>query len=442
MLEALAGRRIRILLLALLASLALWVNLSHFRVSPGIDFYQYWGVAKAAEYSNNRLGNPYVNLSQYSQVLYDASQSSTDLLFQKAGAARQQLELYQTPLCYLLFAYFPANYTLSLCIFWTLALIFYFAAFVLLSSVFQVDRFWFLSLALLLTGFFAPLHSDLRVANLNSLQLFGLALSLWLAQRLVERRHSTGLTGAFYICLLVFLTLLKPNLLPVTLLLGAHLWVRHGVRAIAPAALASAAFGAILIILPCLWFRSWGIWFDWFKYLGGLDHQTLISYIQMGNFAPAILLAEALGVGVSGLVAAMAAGLAVLTALALALAIPPGTVGLHGWWRAAVRALSDANLSAAAGVLAVLLLSPMVWRHYYLITLLPALCLLSRRHWLPSLAGGLHIFLASGVLTQIMPKFLSGQGGAYLYAVSLVPLLLGVLAEIAAGNRRSSPAAS
>lgn len=433
--EELAGRRPRILLLAFLASAALLANLGLFRFSPGIDFYQYWGVTKAQEYSHQQLGDPYADIAQYDKVLTDAAQRSTDLRFQRARTARRQLELYQTPLCYLLFAYFPADYSLSLYIFWTLTIALYLGAIFLMSSVFHGDRFWFLCLAFFLGIASGPLQSDLRVGNLNSLQLFGLALSLWLAIRLQERGNLTQLYGIAYFCLLVFLMLLKPNLLPATLLLAANLWARRGIRVFAPAALAGAAFGSILIVLPCLRFNSWVVWLDWFRFMGGLDNQTLISFIYFGNFAPTIFLAQALGISVSGISATMAAIFGVLVALALALAIPPEDGGLGGWCRAAFRVICDANLCASAGVLAVLLISPLVWLHYYLITLLPALWLLTRPHCrLANLAGGIYIFLGFP-LNILQIAGLWDQWTPYFYAASLALLLAGVLAVMAAGEK-------
>ena len=278
-----------------------------------------------------------------------------------------------------------------------------------------------------------PLLVDLGVGNLDSLQLFGLALSLWLAIRLTRRGNLAQLTAAAFFCLLVFLTLLKPNLLPITLLLGAHLWARHGVRVLRPAAMTGAAFGVILVILSCLKFHSWALWLDWFKYARSLDSATLLTWIGQSNFGPAILLSKGLGVSLSGTVAALAAGLGALMALALSLAMPAGDRGLGGWWRAALRSLRDPSLCTSAGVIVLLVVSPLVWSHYYVLALLPALWLLSRRdQWLANLAGGLNLFLVSGVLLKIIPLSLWGPRWIpCFYALTSAPLLVGVLAMMA-----------
>ena len=430
--EGFPGKRLRILLLAFLASTALLANLSLFRFSPGIDFYQYWGVGKAQEYSRQPLRDPYADLAQYDKVLTDAVQRSMDPRLPRGRDREAAGGIVSNPallpaFCLLPSRLFPLPGHLPdidhRLISWGIL----FAEF---RS--HAARFWFLGLAFFLGIIFAPLQFEIQVGNLNSLQLFGLALSLWLAGRPKENGNLTLLHSIAFFCLLVFLTLLKPNLLPATLLLAASLWARRGIRVFAPAALAGAAFGSILITLSCLRFNSWAVWLHWFRFLGGLDKQTLISLIPGGNFAPTIFLSQALGIGVSGISAAMAAGFGVLVALALVAAIPPEDGGLGGWGRAAFRAISDPNLCASAGVLAMLLISPLVWLHYYLITLLPALWLLTRPHWrLVNLAGGAYIFLGLYPLNILQIAGFWWQWTPYFYASNLALLLAGMLAVLA-----------
>lgn len=99
--EVLSERPVRILLVSLLASLAFLINLSKFSKASGKDFYQYWVVSKAQRYSGHRLGNPYVAMAQYDDILKSVARSSTELRQQKANGARPHLELFQTPFCFL-----------------------------------------------------------------------------------------------------------------------------------------------------------------------------------------------------------------------------------------------------------------------------------------------------------------------------------------------------
>jgi hypothetical protein len=99
--------------------------------------------------------------------------------------------------------------------------------------------------------------------------------------------------------------------------------------------------------------------------------------------------------------------------------------------------LYDPNLAASAGVLALLMISPLVWIHYYVLALLPALWLLSRPHWrLANLAGGLYILLVSAALINPLPLYLWGMWIPYLFACSSALLLAGVLAALAGRERR------
>ena len=433
--EVLTERPVRILILSLVASMAFVISLLQFTDSTGKDFYQYWLVGKAQQYSNHQIGNPYVDMAKYDALLKNVVHNSSDLRLKKASGTRQRVELFQTPLCFLLFAQFPASYSLSLGIFCSLALAFFLAAFMLLSSVYHVERFWFLLLALLLVIFFDPLHADLIVGNLACWQLFGLALSLWLAHRLLNHYNFIYLTASSLLCLQVFLTLLKPNLLPVSLLLGAHLWKRHGLRLFGPATFTGASVGAILIILPCLWLHSWRIWSDWFKCLGSLDNQTLFSWTRLTNFAPATLLAQTLGIGLSAAVAALAAGIGILMMMAMVRATPPGDGGWRGWGRTVGRALGNPDLCLSAGVIVMLTLSPLVWIHYYLLTLLPALWLISRpRRRLVNLLGWSSLFFASGLPLKLVSVSSWGIWIAYAYASNLAFLFVGLLAIMATGE--------
>jgi hypothetical protein len=94
---------------------------------------------------------------------------------------------------------------------------------------------------------------------------------------------------------LVFLTLLKPNLALVTLLLAATLWIRQGTAVFGRAALAAACLAVILLALPCLQFHSWQVWLDWYRYARGLETGKLISSIPQGNYASVIMAAKSLG---------------------------------------------------------------------------------------------------------------------------------------------------
>jgi hypothetical protein len=434
-----------ILVSVLLAFSALAVSIGNFRESAGVDFYQYWGVAKAQKWRGGKLKSPYVEPAQYAAVLNAHADGSSDSRLKKANQSRRELELAQTPLCYTIFAFLPANYSLAFGIFQATQIILLLAATIMLGLSFSGNRTGLLPLALLLLIFYQPLLSDLRVGNLNSIQLFALVLLTFFADRVLagpSGRNPLGY-GIIFMGALVFLTLLKPNLALVTLLLAATLWIRQGTAVFGRAALAAACLAVILMALSCLQFHSWQVWLDWYRYARGLDAGKLLSFIPQGNYALVILVAKSLGLGVSGVTAFLAAALVGSGVGALRLTVPPGRRGFPELGRTAVRSLQDPYLSAAMGVTATLALAPLVWFHYYVLSLFPALWLLwGRQHWgLAAVAAGFSILLTSGAVSNLLVA-LFGYGSwlPYSYALGWVPLWAGLLAAIA--FNRESPLVS
>lgn len=240
--------------------------------------------------------------------------------------------------------------------------------------------------------------------------------------------------GIIFLGALFFLTLLKPNLALVTLLLAATLWTRQGTAVFGRAALAAACLAVLLLALPCLQFHSWQVWLDWYRYARGIEAGKLISFIPQGNYALVILVAKGLGLGVSGVTALLAAALVGSGVGALRLKIPPGRRSLPELGRAAVRSLRDPYLSAAIGVTATLALAPLVWLHYYVLSLFPALWLLwGRQHWgLAGVAAGFSILLTSGAVSNLLVALFGwGTWLPYSYALGWVPLWAGLLAAVA-----------
>jgi hypothetical protein len=156
-----------ILVAVLLAFSALTVSIGNFGESAGVDFYQYWGVAKAQKWGGGKLKSPYVEQAQYAAFLNAYADGSSDSRLKKANRFRRELDLNQTPLCYAIFTFLPANYSLAFGIFQAAQIILMLAATVMLGLAFPGNRTGLLPLALLLLIFHQPLLSDLRVAILT-----------------------------------------------------------------------------------------------------------------------------------------------------------------------------------------------------------------------------------------------------------------------------------
>jgi hypothetical protein len=210
--------------------------------------------------------------------------------------------------------------------------------------------------ALAFTAFgmcFTPLLSDVRVANLNQLQLLGLAGFVWTMQR-----GATLWAGAILGAIIVF----KPLTVLVLLLLvavrvmdGRGLTRDHLLHGVAGGAVVALALGAA-------YFGSPLVWVEFARSLAG----TLTAGYPLahGNFAPAAVLSAVIGVTVP-----MPAGALALVATLVVL------------WRTrghAVGSTDETFLVVGAGTCLILLSSGLVWVHYYV--LLIPLCLYLLAH--------------------------------------------------------------
>jgi hypothetical protein len=131
-----------------------------------------------------------------------------------------------------------------------------------------------------------------------------------------------------------------------------------------------------MLVAPLVWLGSASAWGEWLTLIVGRDARRLSEYaLAAGNTSTPRLLEEWLGV--DPLLAA--AGIGVLLAVALA--------------PVARRVVDDAWLAAGVGVVVSLAIAPLVWFHYYVLALVPALGLLAvpgAPRWLGVLAVALY----------------------------------------------------
>jgi hypothetical protein len=302
-----------------------------------------------------------------------------------------------------------------------------------------------LTWGLLLTIFYGPLTADIKVGNLNCLHLFGFASLLVLADRVLAKHAPGSAMGASmgFMAILIFLTLMKPNWNLVTVLLAAYLWADRGTAIFARVAAAGAVFGAVLLTWPCVQFDSWMVWQDWYRYLQSWDSASMLVRIPEGNYAPVLLVSRILGSSVLTAVVLLGALLAASLLIALMMAREKKASFGKDMARAAIRSLRDPNLTMATGITVTLLLSPLVWFHYYLISLIPAFWLLSPGHpWSQAhRAGWIAIFLTSNLITGVM-RIWFGFTYQITYvaaAFGLVALWAGILAAVAAPQKPQRP---
>jgi hypothetical protein len=435
--------RIYILIISLLICTALISAITLFKTSQGIDFYHYWGVMKAQKWSEGKLGSPYKEPGEYAKVLNAHSDRSDDRRLKIANRFRRDLtkdvNLSQTPLLYIVCSVFPEDYSLAFGIFQSLQILMFIGSIVLLSSCFSGNRLILLTLALMMVLFYQPLLSGLRVGNVNTFQFIFIVLITVFAERYLGGR-SEGKSlwpDSVFICMAALLVLLKPNMLLVGLLFVFYLWARRGTKTFMRAAGAGAIFCALIFLITVVQYDSWTIWSEWYSYVKGGDEKTLIEPVSRGNFSTVLLASEKYEKSTKNVTIIIACILAVSSIAALILSRSRDTRGLKGMWQNTVQAFRDPYLCASAGLTATLALSPLVWYHYYIISLFPAIWLLSDRHpKFISISGLLSILLTSGVVFGVGSVLFNWSSSLpYIIAAGWIPLWIGILMVVVRGQK-------
>ena len=344
-------------LLAVIAIVRVGVG---FDPGGSIDFYQFWAVSTAREVRPD-LPPPYVDPEATRIVLEGELRNETDASVLRAHRFRMgEFEPFGSPLLYLAFAPFPRDYRLASALFAGLQGL----CFALGVAAWMRLCGWgalasVAGAALLLVGY-RPFGDDLFTGNLNSIQLAGFAMALALTGRACDapgRGRTLGVAGL--LVGLAALSLAKANFALAAAALAAHLAWRLGARAFLPAIAVALPGVTLLLVAPCLYFRSATVWLDWVR-LVFLDPATLSDYaLAAGNTSTPRLLEEAFGI--DPLTAS-----AVLALLLVATLAPLRR-----------RILSDPRLAVGLAIAAVFALTPLVWFHYFVLALLPGLWLLA-----------------------------------------------------------------
>ena len=429
--NSISSMKIILLIVLLLACLIVFINFERFKVCSGIDFYQYWCVGKAQDWSPTPLKSPSGEQEKYAAVLNAYAQRSADLHLVKANGIRRNLKLNQTPLCYLIFTLMPSNFSLAFGMFQVIQGILFLSAIIILSEVYFGNWLRLLPFGLLLTVSYGPLVADSEVGNLNMLHLFGFALLLLLSDRAMAKHSLHSALGAsmLFMSILIFLALLKPSWALVTLLLAIYLWVDQGASVFVPSAAVGLFSGAVFMVLPCIQFHSWKVWQDWYHYLKTWDGTIMLDLIPQGNYSPALLFSQI--IGSSWLTGIIFFGFLLTISIFIALMMAKGKEEwfCKGIARAAIQSFGDPHLIIAAGITVTLLLSHFGWYHYYTLSLLPALWLISPRHpwrW-GKIAGLVSLILISNIITGAMRL---GFGLTYIVTCASATVVQGPMSTL------------
>lgn len=312
----------------------------HSRASEGLDFYQFRaGGRLAREEATQNLYSVLTRTNAYEELLHGEAMQSVKL--RTVAQARNEFEFFSTPFLYATFGLFHGSYDRDLALFRALSLIAFAAGLLMLARAAGMSwtpAFYLLAFTMLL---FQPLKSELRVVNVNSLQLCAIGGAAYLASTTVRWKWLAAAA------LLGIVAAFKPNIaVVVPLLLAYRLVVRDWIRFAWE--LAGAAAGAALaIVAGALWFRSFAAWFQWLDAAKQLAATTLT--LDSGNVA---MFAKY----------SLAATAALLVILIGAL--------VYG------RKRDETIAVIGAGLLVYLLAASLVWMHYLVLALPLAIALL------------------------------------------------------------------
>ncbi len=408
----------------------------------GIDYYQFWAVGQAV--SGLGIREVYSDEARERitpELLRRERESGVVSRLTGVAARRPVLETYSTPFLYqAIRAISGGDYERDYRRFLLLTLG---CTVVAVATIGRLVGFGTGGMALCFlafTAWFAPFRSDVRVGNVNQIQVGLLAAYLWIRSREGSARWD-ALGGAVLGAAVAF----KPDLVAV---LGMILFSRFAKRDSGTLGREAAGMVAGLtgaIASSSAWFGSPRIWSDWLAAIASLPEE--IIGLKVGNFS-LVRFVENLSGARLGIAPA-----ALLTAAALAavwIGSRRGAPGAAGG-DARGKALHDLR-TVGIGCALYLLSAPLVWVHYY--WLATPLALLALRPSSPALAmprtvpvrrilGGLAVvFLANRPFEwalktqrQGLMAALSGAGILLLFGMALWEAAAGA----GPGGRSGSP---
>lgn len=342
---------------ALLATLCLTQSWNAGQSCSGLDYYQFYSVGREAL---SRKGESVYSdefRARFGQESSRRAAQSPDLRLRAAAEERTQLETYSTPFLYALFGSLSSgNYDRSYSLYQLVCLLCMTAAILVLGQLMGFPLALSILFLAVIVSTFEGYLSDVRVANVNQLQLAALTLLLWRLAR-AKTKADDFLSGAILGALILF----KPNTLFIAVLLGVSRLVNQRRGKLAWEAAGALFAAAAAVSLSSTAFGSSAGWGDWLGAASSIP--ASIAPLSLGNFSLSRIAGDAWGASFSRV---LMAGLTGISAYFIWL----------GARKKRDRTPQDAPV-IAAGCLIYLLSAPLVWLHYFVLAL-PALMFILR----------------------------------------------------------------
>ena len=348
------------LVLSILVVLSLMGAWMYTKEAAGIDYYVAWVAADAVK--NDTPKSIYDPSSTYTLALLYRNKADElkDAPLQKQLAGyRRELPMTATPFMYWVTgALSSGEYAKDLSTWHAVSLILLTVSFFLICRMLGYSVATSLALFLPVIVWFAPLQSDLRVANVNSFQFGLIGLILWLQSHDADRRFlfATGLVVGLTV-------MFKPNLAPVALLLAGGWAVRHQFLKLAIGIFGMVSGAVTAIGVSSWWMGSASVWTEWLNVINRTVHGGPGD--GGGNYAIMLQLTDGMGS---------------LGQLTLAVSLCLIYLVFLWWGRRGIidtgddlleqdRERLENMLLVATGCIIAMLASALVWLHYYLLTI-------------------------------------------------------------------------
>ena len=308
--------------------------------AAGLDFYIYFVNAQLA--GREDVANIYDRDTQLriGEEYYERAQRGTSELRKFDAKRRRFLDSVSSPFLYTTLGWVSRDYDRALQQYHLLVLAAFIAGFLLLARAVRLSWAGALFLLSALLLWYRGFEADLRVGNVNSLQLLMLGISLWCPPLIA---------GVIAGMLIAF----KPNLILVPLLLAVARMAAPDWRRLRLELLGGAIGGAIAFTAAAIHYGSFAIWLQWIARANEFYHRLPTRTER--NITPLLTLFHEHGPWPSY-------ALALLLTIAAALAI----------WRG--RSRDDVTIIGVA-ILIYLLSATVVWLHYMVLVIPIALAL-------------------------------------------------------------------
>ncbi|HEX2834504.1 MAG TPA: glycosyltransferase 87 family protein [Thermoanaerobaculia bacterium] len=403
-------RALRITLTILAAAIALHAIAVVWRQNAkaaGLDFYIYFVNAQLA--SRTDLENIYAPDVQdrVGEEYFERAQRGHSELRRYDAQRRRRLDNVSSPFLYTTLRWVSRDYDFALQQYHALVLLAFVIGVVLTGWRARLPFFATLFVLAGLLYWYRGLEADLRVGNVNALQLAAIGAMLVIGAR--NRFVAAIVFGA----LLAF----KPNLLFVFLLLVASRVIVRDWRNLRKEIAGGAIGGAAAFAIASISYGSPRVWLQWLTAANQFWHRLPTRMER--NVAPALPWFHEYGTWVSYAIAAL-----LVTTVCVAIAR---------------RKRIDDLLIVAAGLLIYLLSATVVWLHYMVLAIPAALALLRGR-------GTAAVSIAALLLIAEEPFERLAQTQAFpietlLITPSLLALFVCVVWKLAASNDRPAAAA-